>query len=236
MASNGLTVSRYLNDQSGFPGTLDTTFGNNGTVIFPFDSQAPTIACAVQTDNKPVIASQSAIFSFETLRLYANDSAIIIISTPANNSVISTPTTPINGQSGLSGATVNIYIDGSATPFATTTTTSDGTWSVSDSPILLPGIHTIKAVLNGSANITNTFTADYVPGTTGFTGVTGNTGQTGITGNTGLTGTTGVTGNTGATANTGNTGTTGITGNTGANWNHREHRNDRYNREYWRNC
>lgn len=212
-SNDNLRISRYLNDLSGTAGSLDTTFGQGGIITLSFGTHSPAISCAIQTDNKPVVALQSPDYNFETIRVYANDSDIIIISTPADNSIIATPITQINGESGLASATVDVYLDGSLVPFDSTTTNSNGTWNASNSPILLPGVHTVKAVLNGAANVTNTFTVNYVPGTTGTTGVTGNTGPTGITGNTGSTG---VTGNTGLTGVTGNTGQTGTAGNTGA--------------------
>lgn len=173
LTSSNITAVRYLNDKSGAAGTLDTTFGDNGIIQISLINNSSTLNTTIQNNDDLLITFQSTDNNFETACICTDNDDVLTITTPQNGAVLATPTTLINGQSGIANALIELFLDDSENAFTSTTTQSDGSWSSTDCPFLTLGNHTLTATLNKKISITSTFSANYVPGSTGATGPQG---------------------------------------------------------------
>ncbi len=162
----GATITVFAD--GGTTPVCTTTVAAGGTwscAVSPALSQGGHSLTSRATDaaGNPSPLSTAVAFTVDSLA-----PLVPVISTPAASSFVTTTTPTITGT-GEAGATVSVFIDGSATAACTATVISAGTWSCNVSPALSQGAHNatarqVDAAGNGSPTTANRpFTVDSIP-------------------------------------------------------------------------
>lgn len=138
VVNNKCAIMRYTP-----AGTLDSTFGIEGSLITSIGTNSNFNAVDIQTDGK-LLASGTSDDTALIARYHNNNLDFISIDTPANGSTISSSPELISGTSSQPNLSVKIFID--AIAIGTTTTDSNGKWSLVY-PEISNGHHTITAHL-----------------------------------------------------------------------------------------
>jgi len=128
-------------------GALFTTVTTDGSGNWNAGA-TPILNNGMNTIRANLIVSSTVVAAYVS-QFTVNSSPVIVTTTPANQSTITTLTTPISGTSSLASTLVIVLVDSAY--FAITTTDSFGNWSAGTSLSLALGTHTISASLISSA-------------------------------------------------------------------------------------
>ncbi len=142
---NNFGITRYNTN-----GSVDTSFGNNGSMVIAIKNGAEPNSVAIQSDGQILAAGYTICGQFNKpefalIRVNKSNNQYITLNSLVNNSVINTRRPNVQGTSSTSRVTAKILIDGVF--FATGTTSTTGAWNLGQTNILTGGLHVIEADL-----------------------------------------------------------------------------------------